>query len=116
VIVGERELPKTSRVFDGSAPTLRVQTRDVAEVSSTLYQQDVQWVLLEGGPTLAGAFLTAGLVNEVVAYLAPALLGAGKSAVQIPGVQSLDDIARLATTSVEQLGPDMKITAEVTRS
>ena len=39
---------------------------------------------LEGGPTLAGAFLSAGLVDQVVAYLAPALLGAGSHALGDP--------------------------------
>lgn len=116
VVIGQRDLPKDSRVFAGSAATLHLRTHDVLDVSSALYQKDVQWVLLEGGPTLAGAFLAAGLVNEVVAYVAPALLGGGQSAVDIPGVQTIDDIARLTTASVEQVGPDVKIIAKVARS
>jgi len=116
VIVGHRDLPAGSRVLDDSALTMHLRTRDLPDVASTLYQNDVQWVLLEGGPTLAGAFMAAGLVDEVVAYLAPALLGAGKSAMDVPGVTSMGEIARLDTTSVEQIGQDMKIVAQVSRS
>jgi len=116
VIVGRRDLPNNSRVFDDSAPTMHLRTRDLQEVSTALYQHDVQWALLEGGPTLAGAFLAAGLVDEVVAYLAPALLGAGRSALELPDVTSIGEIARLSTTSIEQIGQDMKIIAQVSRS
>ena len=52
-----------------------------------LFERDRQHVFLEGGPTLAAAFLGAGLVDEVVTYVAPMLLGAGRAAVGRPGNQ-----------------------------
>jgi len=113
VVVGERELPADLGVFDDAAPTLRLLTRDPRTVLAELGDRDVQHVLIEGGPTLAAAFLRAGLVNQVVAYVAPALLGAGPSAVSDFGIQSLDEAPRLLVTGVESLGGDVRITASV---
>ena len=76
VVVGHRPLQPQARVLDDAAPTLLIDSHDPAHVLDVLFVRDVQHVLLEGGPTLAGAFVAAGLVDRVVAYIAPALLGA----------------------------------------
>lgn len=76
-VMGERELPPTLRVFDGEAPFVRLGTRDPIEALSILAARGVRHVLLEGGPTLAAAFLDSGVVDEVVWLLAPRLFGAG---------------------------------------
>ncbi len=68
-------------------------------------------VLLEGGPTLASALWRAGRVDEVVAYLAPALLGSGASAVGDLGITSMAGIARLDVIEAISVGPDLRITA-----
>jgi diaminohydroxyphosphoribosylaminopyrimidine deaminase/5-amino-6-(5-phosphoribosylamino)uracil reductase len=68
-------------------------------------------VLLEGGPTLAGGFLRAGLVDRVVAYVAPMLLGAGVPALAGTGVATLADHVPLEITEVHRLGPDVRLTA-----
>ncbi len=74
-----------------------------------LYARDCRSVLLEGGPTLAGAALAAGLVDEVVAYLAPALLGAGTPALGEAGITAISDALRLAIREVSQVGEDIRI-------
>jgi diaminohydroxyphosphoribosylaminopyrimidine deaminase/5-amino-6-(5-phosphoribosylamino)uracil reductase len=68
-------------------------------------------VFLEGGPTLAAAFLTAGLVDEVVAYVAPMLLGAGRNAVADLGITTIANAAHLDVTDVTVLGegPDTNV-------
>ena len=60
---------------------------DPAALLAELFDRDVRRVLLEGGPTLAAAFLRAGLVDEVVVHLAPTLLGAGPVPGRGPGNQ-----------------------------
>ncbi|WP_153451259.1 bifunctional diaminohydroxyphosphoribosylaminopyrimidine deaminase/5-amino-6-(5-phosphoribosylamino)uracil reductase RibD [Streptomyces smaragdinus] len=84
---------------------------DLTALLAELYERGVRSVLLEGGPTLAGAFLAAGLVDEVVGYLAPALLGAGPAALAGAGVATIGDAVRLDLTDVTRLGPDLRITA-----
>jgi diaminohydroxyphosphoribosylaminopyrimidine deaminase/5-amino-6-(5-phosphoribosylamino)uracil reductase len=68
-------------------------------------------VLLEGGPTLAGAFVAAGAVDNVTAYLAPGLLGAGPAALADAGITTIAQALRLDVTDVARLGPDLRVTA-----
>ncbi len=114
VVVGQRSIPTGARVLDDSAPTLVVQDRDPAVLLETLWQRNCHHVLLEGGPTMAASFWSAGYVDEVVAYVAPLLLGAGPLMVGDLGVTTLADAARLSTTDVRRVGDDTRIT--LTRS
>ena len=84
-----------------------------ADVLAHLYGREVRHVLVEGGPTVAGAFLAAGLVDEVVAYLAPVLLGAGPNALETTAFPGIADAVRLELTDVRQLGTDVRLTALV---
>jgi diaminohydroxyphosphoribosylaminopyrimidine deaminase/5-amino-6-(5-phosphoribosylamino)uracil reductase len=111
VVVGLRPVPLTAHVLDDSAPTLLLATHDVRAVLAELTRRDVQHVLLEGGPTLAGAFVAADLVDRVVAYVAPALLGAGASVLADAGITTVAAALRLRTTDVTRLGDDVRITA-----
>ncbi|MFI2212932.1 bifunctional diaminohydroxyphosphoribosylaminopyrimidine deaminase/5-amino-6-(5-phosphoribosylamino)uracil reductase RibD [Streptomyces sp. NPDC020141] len=76
-----------------------------------LHGRGVRSVLLEGGPTLAGAFVAAGAVDQVVAYLAPVLLGAGPAALGDAGISTIGEAFRLETTDTVRIGPDLRITA-----
>ncbi|WP_442907635.1 bifunctional diaminohydroxyphosphoribosylaminopyrimidine deaminase/5-amino-6-(5-phosphoribosylamino)uracil reductase RibD [Kineococcus sp. G2] len=115
VVAGLRELPAGARLRDGRAELLHVRTRDPHEVLTALAAREVRTVLLEGGPALAAAFARAGLVDEVVAYLAPALLGAGPAAVADLGVTGIADALRLdlapGPDAVLRVGGDVRVTA-----
>jgi diaminohydroxyphosphoribosylaminopyrimidine deaminase/5-amino-6-(5-phosphoribosylamino)uracil reductase len=111
VVVGKTPLPPGARVLDDAAPTLLLPTHDVAQALAELWRRDRQHVWLEGGPRLAGAFLEAGLVDEVVGYLAPVLLGAGRHALDDAGVSSIGEAVRLRITDVTPVGEDLRITA-----
>lgn len=85
---------------------------DPAALLALLTARDVRAVLLEGGPTLAGAFADAGLVDTVVAYFAPLLLGGGgRPALGGSGAGSLAGARRLRLSSVEALGADVRVVA-----
>ena len=77
VVVGSREVPETARVRDASAPTLFHDGHDLEALMSDLQARDIQHVLVEGGPTLAAAFLEADLVDELLWFVSPLLLGDG---------------------------------------
>jgi diaminohydroxyphosphoribosylaminopyrimidine deaminase/5-amino-6-(5-phosphoribosylamino)uracil reductase len=111
VVVGLRDLPDGARVLDGRAPTLHLRTRKPREVLDDLHAREIRHVWLEGGPTLAAAFWREGLIDEVVAYLAPALLGAGDNAVADLGIRTMHGIARLDVRDVALVGGDVRITA-----
>ena len=108
VIVGERELPGSLNVFDESAPTLIIQDRRPGAVLEVLGESGVQKVFLEGGPTLAGAFLGAGMVEEVVWFLAPTVFGAGPVA-----LPALGQLVRVDVTEVKRIGNDVMVRGRV---
>lgn len=77
-----------------------------------LAQRGVNELLVECGPRLAGALLAAGLVDELLLYLAPALLGhEGRALAVLPALQRLDQKIALRYTDVRQVGRDLRITA-----
>lgn len=84
---------------------------DLRALLTALYARDVRSVLLEGGPTLAGAFLAAGAVDRVVGYLAPVFLGDGPPALTGTGITTIADALRLTVTDTTRLGPDLRVTA-----
>ncbi|WP_245961636.1 bifunctional diaminohydroxyphosphoribosylaminopyrimidine deaminase/5-amino-6-(5-phosphoribosylamino)uracil reductase RibD [Quadrisphaera granulorum] len=114
VVVGLRDLPAGARLLDGSAETVHLRTRDPREALAALWERGVRSVWLEGGPQLAAAFWRAGLVDDVVAHLAPALLGSGRSALGDLGATSIDDALRLELVDAHVLGGDVVVLARPT--
>ncbi len=113
-VMGLRDIDPGSRVLNDRAETLHLRTRDPAEALALLHAHDRQHVFLEGGPTLAAAFLRAALVDEVVAYVAPALLGAGTSAVADLGITAIADARRLSITEVTTIGSGAEANVRIT--
>jgi diaminohydroxyphosphoribosylaminopyrimidine deaminase/5-amino-6-(5-phosphoribosylamino)uracil reductase len=120
VVVDSRgRTPRTARVLDGSAETLVATTErfgathdglvDVAALLDQLFRDGRRHVLLEGGPRLAAAFLDAGLVDEVLVYVAPLLLGAGRIVLEGGTVTSLADAHRAELREVRRFGPDVAL-------
>ena len=104
-VMGERDLDPGRRIFDDVAETIHLRTRDPEAALKDLFARDRQHVFLEGGPTLAAAFVLAGLVDEVVAYVAPILLGSGRSAVDDLGITTIPGALHLSVTDVTVLPP-----------
>jgi len=105
VVVGMREIPAEAKVLNDDSRTMVIRTREPAEVLKAL--SDRTDVLLEGGPTLAGAFLRAGAIDRILAYVAPILLGGPISAVDDVGVASIARALRWRYDGVERVGPDL---------
>jgi diaminohydroxyphosphoribosylaminopyrimidine deaminase / 5-amino-6-(5-phosphoribosylamino)uracil reductase len=114
VVVGLRDLPAGAALHGPGGELVQVRSHDPHVVLALLRDKGVHHVLVEGGPTLAAAFLRAGVVDEVHAYVAPVLLGGGRSAVADLGISSIGDALRLVTRSVLPLGPDVLVVATPT--
>src|SRR4051812_38217356 len=80
-----------------------------------LGDRDVLQLLVEGGPHLAGAFLDAGEVDELRAFIAPVIAGGrqAKPAVEGEGVETIADAARAIHTTVERIEDDVLVTARL---
>lgn len=111
VVVGTGAVPDTARVLDGAARTLRARTRDPERVLALLAEHDAVDVLLEGGPTLAGAFVRAGAVDRIVAYVAPILLGQGPAALGPCGVATITEAHQWRVEGVTMSGRDVRFSA-----
>jgi diaminohydroxyphosphoribosylaminopyrimidine deaminase/5-amino-6-(5-phosphoribosylamino)uracil reductase len=111
VVIGERAIPGDARLWEHPRGVLEAGTRDLPEVLSWLYEQGIRRALVEGGPTLASAFIAAGLVDEYLVYLAPKLLGGDKLAIGDIGVTSVGAAHDLTITAIESLGDDILIVA-----
>lgn len=107
VVVGRTEVPAAARLRGPGGDLVQIRSHDPHEVLAALHGHEVRHVLVEGGPTLAAAFLRAGVVDEVHAYVAPVLLGAGPSAIGDLGIGTIDDAVRLEPHEVHRLGPDV---------
>ena len=116
--------PAGARVRDDAAPTWIAtaqevggeETVDLRALLEQLYQRGRRHVLLEGGPRLAGAMVEAGLVDRVVAYLAPVLLGAGPSVLEGGGITTIADAWRLDPIEFRQVGADVRVLARPRRT
>lgn len=106
-VMGLTPVPPTATVRGTDDRFRHLATRDPRAALEML--GDVQHVLVEGGPRLAGAFLSAGLVDEVDAYIAPLVLGAGRSAVDDAGVATLLNAHRFSVAETTTLGTDVHI-------
>ncbi|ONI90240.1 riboflavin biosynthesis protein RibD [Saccharothrix sp. ALI-22-I] len=111
VVVGLGDLPAGARVLDDEAETMHLRTHDPDVVLGALAARGVVDVLLEGGPTLAGAFAGAGRIDRVLAYLAPKFLGDGPSALRDAGVSTVTGAVALVVEQVSMCGPDVRVSA-----
>ena len=108
IIFGEGNVPADSKVFDSAAETVQVKSRDLSELVSKLNGLDINQVFVEAGTTLASAMVAGGLMDELVIYQAPALLGSGKSFFADESKSTIEDQMRLEHISTEVLAGDIK--------
>lgn len=84
---------------------------DLVALMMTLGKRQINTVWVEAGAHLAGALLQAGVVDELIVYLAPTLLGdAARSLCVLPGLEQLSQAPMFDMTDVRQIGPDVRLT------
>jgi diaminohydroxyphosphoribosylaminopyrimidine deaminase/5-amino-6-(5-phosphoribosylamino)uracil reductase len=101
-------VPADSKVFDSAAETVQIKSRDLSELVSKLNELNVNQVFVEAGTTLASAMIAGGLLDELVIYQAPALLGSGKPFYSDDSKSTIEDQMRLEHISTEVLAGDVK--------
>jgi len=111
VVIGERAVPADAKLRSHPAGLIETGSRDLGAVLQDLYDRDIRRVFVEGGPTLASAFIAAGLADEYLVYIAPTLIGGPKLAVTDLGIDTIADQRRLTITGLDRLGDDIVITA-----
>jgi diaminohydroxyphosphoribosylaminopyrimidine deaminase/5-amino-6-(5-phosphoribosylamino)uracil reductase len=91
------------------------QKVDLAALVGHLGQLPCNEVHIEAGHKLNGSLLKAGLVDELLVYLAPQLLGPGQAMAALPELQSLPATAAWQFTDHTTLGPDLRVRLKAVR-
>jgi diaminohydroxyphosphoribosylaminopyrimidine deaminase / 5-amino-6-(5-phosphoribosylamino)uracil reductase len=140
VLVDSRfEVAPQARLFDGN-PTLVVCTRrdagkaeqlaarnvevielpgeangkvDLVALMRELARRGINELHVEAGSRLNASLLTSGVVDELLAYLAPCLIGPGQPMIGLPAVTSLTQVRRLTLREVVRIGDDVRVLARV---
>jgi len=87
---------------------------DMEVVLDTLGQMEVNEVLVETGATLGGAMLRAGLIDEMVLYLAPILMGhEARPLFRLPGLETMEQRIELELLDQRRVGRDWKLRYKV---
>jgi diaminohydroxyphosphoribosylaminopyrimidine deaminase/5-amino-6-(5-phosphoribosylamino)uracil reductase len=112
IVFGDPESPGTAALREQGVEIVNAKHRDLCGVLRELGSRSLQSVLVEGGSTVAGEFLDAGLVNKVTFFIAPKIVGGtdAPSAIGGKGVESMVDALELDRVTVAQRGKDIEVT------
>ena len=104
---------KVARLGDAGVAVMQLEGGlDLPGVMRALGEQKINEVLIEAGPTLAGAAIQAGIVDELVIYVAPHLMGhQARGLFHLPGLEKMADRIGLQILDVRQVGKDFRISA-----
>jgi diaminohydroxyphosphoribosylaminopyrimidine deaminase/5-amino-6-(5-phosphoribosylamino)uracil reductase len=105
-------LPNTAALRAQGVEIVNANHRDLCGVLRELGSRSLQSVLVEGGSTIAGEFLDAGLVNKVTFFIAPKIIGGtdAPSAIGGRGVEAMADALELERVTVARRGNDIEVT------
>ena len=116
LITASDDSEKTAALMAAGAQVVRLpgdSARDLVAVMRFLATRDVNEVLVEAGPRLAGSFIEAGLVDEFLLYLAPHMLGHdGAPLAMLPMLDELGDRWDFRFTDATRVGEDLRLTLE----
>ena len=107
VVLGKRELPGHLKVFNEKAKTIHIERHNPAKALAELWAIGVKSVWVDGGPKVASEFVKAGLVDEIIVYLAPMLLGGNNVSLQDIGVETMSQAIGLELVENKMLGRDI---------
>ncbi len=91
IVFGEQEILTNYQVHDTRAESIFIKSKSMADFIKVIKENEFNSVLVEAGPTLGTALLQANLLDEIIHYQAPMLLGSGKSFVNELGIKTLAD-------------------------
>jgi len=121
VVDSKGRTPSGARVRNADAPTMVVTGIDGASVDlpammADLYAKGRRHVLLEGGPRLASGMIDAGLVDEIIVYVAPLILGCGSSVLDGGGAMTLTQAHTAELMATDRFGPDVRLRYRMVRA
>ncbi len=108
IVMGGRDVPADFNLNDGKSQTIFLKSHSVEDLLKALDYIPVNQVLVEAGPQLGSALMAADVIDEVLLYQAPIVLGEGKSWLEGIGISTIADARSLSLISTQAIGPDIK--------
>lgn len=110
IVMGIRNLPNEFNLNDDKAETIYLHSHNFDDLLKLCKVRDFTQVLIESGGVLGTEMLKIGLIDELVIFQAPSLLGSGQSFIGNLELQNIREKIDLKLQKVEQFGEDLKIT------
>jgi len=111
VVVGSADIPAGFHVESHPAGLTHHRSHDLPGLLEALLDKDITSLYVEGGPTLASAFLAARLVDEIHISIGPLLLGGPKLALGDLGIGTMSEALELDIQSIERFESDIFVVA-----
>lgn len=115
IVMGRRDVPEDALIRKHPGGYEHVTDHNISSLLASLGEREVRSAYVEGGATLASAFLAADLVDELHITMGPMLLGGPHLAITDLGVSTMADAHHLTISDVERLGDDIVVTARPLR-
>jgi diaminohydroxyphosphoribosylaminopyrimidine deaminase / 5-amino-6-(5-phosphoribosylamino)uracil reductase len=115
IVVGQRDVPADAAVRTHPGGFHHHRNHDLGALMASLFAEGIRSLYVEGGPTLASAFLQAGLVDDIHITIGPVLLGGPHTAVGDIGVSSMSEAIHLDIHEINRVGDDVVVTARPRR-
>ena len=109
IVKGERSIPQDSKINSDRAETRFVKSRSFGELLNMAKSEGWNQLLIEAGAQFNSALFEAGIVDEVILYQAPSLLGRGKSFAEHLSITTLSEKLEMSLGEVSRVGKDLRI-------
>jgi diaminohydroxyphosphoribosylaminopyrimidine deaminase/5-amino-6-(5-phosphoribosylamino)uracil reductase len=110
IVMGETELSAKMQISNDAAETVLIKSRNFDDLLSLAEERGFNELLIESGPTFGTALLHANLVDEIVLFQAPTLLGSGTPSIGDLGITNISGRLDFEISDVEVIGSDLKVT------
>ena len=111
MVAGNTEVPAGAKVRAHPGGFRHVPGHNPGALRSALFAEGIRSVYVEGGPTVASAFIKAGVVDEMHITVGPMLIGGPKTAVGDLGISTMSQVIGLDIQDISRLGDDVVVTA-----
>lgn len=111
LVAGSTEVPAGAKVRNHPGGFRQVPGHDPLGLLREVFAEGIRSVYVEGGPTLASAFIKAGVVDEIHITVGPMLIGGPKTAVGDIGINTMPEAIGLEIRDIQRLDDDVVVTA-----
>ena len=113
IVMGVSAIDPAAKILNDDAPTELIKSQEISALIDFVNQAGFNRVLVESGPILGSALLAAGVIDEVILYLAPTIFGSGTNSIADIGIKNISDRLDLTLISNEVIESDLKLTYQI---